>query len=265
MGTIRSGIGGWVFAPWRDNFYPKGLAQARELNFASRHVTAIEINGTFYGSQKPATFRKWHDDVPDDFVFSMKAPRLATHRKDLNEAANSVQRFLESGITELGSKLGPILWQFAPTKQFNPDEMAAFLAMLLPAIGGRTLRHVLEVRHPTFLVPEFVELARRHKAAICLVDSEDHPMVADVTSDFVYARLRRTHPDVTTGYQPKDIDIWVDRFRTWAAGGEPEGLPHLHPKGAAKKKRDCFAYFIAGAKERNPAAAQAFIERLGKK
>lgn len=166
MGRIRSGIGGWVFAPWRDNFYPKGLAQSRELNYASRQVTAIEINGTFYGSQKPATFRKWHDEAPEDFVFSMKAPRIATHRKDLTEAANSVQRFLDSGITELGDKLGPILWQFAPTKQFNPDEMAAFLGFLPDAIDGRPLRHVLEARHETFLVPAFIELARQHKVAI---------------------------------------------------------------------------------------------------
>lgn len=264
MSTIRSGIGGWVFAPWRDNFYPKGLAQSRELNFASRHVTAIEINGTFYGSQKPETFRKWHDEAPDDFVFSMKAPRIAVQRKDLTQAESSVQRFLESGITELGSKLGPILWQFTATKRFDPEEMAAFLGFLRPEIDGRPLRHVLEVRHQTFLVPEFVELARRHKMAICLVDGEDHPMIADVTADFVYARLRRTHPDVPTGYAPDDIALWVERFRTWAAGGEPDDLPHLHPKKAAKKKRDCFAYFIAGAKERNPAAAQAFLERLGR-
>ncbi len=262
MGTIRSGIGGWVFAPWRDNFYPKGLAQARELHHASRHVTAIEINGTFYGSQKPATFRKWHDEAPDDFVFSMKAPRIAVQRKDLTQAEGSVARFLESGITELGAKLGPILWQLAATKQFNPDEMAAFLGFLPDEIDGHRLRHVIEVRHPTFLVPAFVELARRHKVAICLVDGEDHPMIADVTADFVYARLRRTRPEVATGYTPQDIDLCVDRFRTWAAGGEPEGLPRLHEKKAPRKKRDCFAYFIAGAKERNPAAAQAFIARL---
>ena len=262
MGRIRSGIGGWVFAPWRDNFYPKGLAQARELNYASRHVTAIEINGTFYGSQKPATFRKWHDEAPDDFVFSIKAPRIATHRKDLNEAASSVQRFLESGITELADKLGPILWQFAPTKQFNPDEMAAFLSFLPDAIDGRPLRHVLEARHGTFLVPEFIDLARKHKVAICLVDSADHPMIPDVTADFVYARLRRTEPDQPMGYTPKGIAKWVERFKTWADGGEPDDLERIHPKKAPKKKRDCFAYFIAGAKERNPAAAQAFLDKL---
>jgi len=248
MAQIRVGIGGWVYAPWRDNFYPKGLAQARELHHASRHVTSIEINGTFYGAQKPASFRKWHDETPDDFVFSVKGTRYATHRRVLAESKDSVARFLGSGVTELKDKLGPILWQFPGTTKFDEANFADFLGLLPPEIDGRRLRHVLEVSHASFAAPEFAALLKQHKVALTFVDDEDRPGFEVDSADFFYARLRRTVATEPTGYPTKAIADWVKRSRDWSNGG----------------KRDVFVYFISGAKERNPAAAQALIEKLAK-
>src|SRR5215470_18536312 len=192
MGQIRVGIGGSVFAPWRGTFYPKGLAQARELSYASGQLTAIEINGTFYGAQKPASFRRWYDDTPDDFVFSVKGPRYATHRKALGEAAPSIERFFNSGVLELGGKLGPVLWQFAPFTRFDAGAFEAFLALLPHKLDGRTIRHVVETPHASFASPAFIALLRKHGVAAALVDSEGRVPIPDVTADFVYARLRRT-------------------------------------------------------------------------
>jgi len=259
---IRVGIGGWVYEPWRGVFYPKGLPQARELAHASRHLTSIEINGTFYGSQKPESFRRWADETPDDFVFSLKGPRYATHRRVLAEAGPSVERFLASGVLELKSKLGPILWQFPPTKAFDADDFAAFLALLPPRLDGRTLRHVVEVRHESFLIPASVELLRKHSVAIATIDSDKHPLIADVTSDFVYARLQRTSEKVKTGYTPTALDTWASRAQAWADGGAPKDLPAIGKVPRSSGKRDVFIYMIAGAKERAPAAAMALIERL---
>src|SRR5437660_11481834 len=166
MGAIRVGIGGWVFAPWRGTFYPEGLTQARELSHASRHVTSIEINGTFYGSQKPSSFRRWRDETPDDFVFSVKGPRFATHRRVLAEAGASIERFFTSGVLELGAKLGPMLWQFPGTKRFEPEDFGAFLALLPASIEGGKLRHVVEVSHESFAAPAFIDLLRRHRTAL---------------------------------------------------------------------------------------------------
>jgi uncharacterized protein YecE (DUF72 family) len=246
-GTIRVGIGGWVFPPWRGVLYPAGLPQARELSHASRQVTAIEINGTFYGSQKPASFRRWHDDTPDDFVFSLKGPRFVTHRRDLATAGPSIDRFFASGVLELRAKLGPILWQFAPFLRFDETAFAAFLALLPCEIDGRALRHVVEVRHSSFAAPAFAELLRSHGVAAALVDDEKYPMLDDITADFVYARLRRCALDEPTGYSPDAFGDWAERARGWRAGG-----------------RDCFVFFINGAKVRAPAAAQALIERLSR-
>jgi uncharacterized protein YecE (DUF72 family) len=245
QGTIRIGIGGWVFPPWRGTFYPKGTRQADELNFASRHVTGIEINGTFYGAQKPASFRKWHDETPDDFMFSVKGPRFATHRNNLSEAGPSIERFLASGLLELRDKLGPILWQFAPFKQFATDDFAAFLALLPKESEGRALRHVVEVRHESFRTPAFADLVREHGIAVAQVDDAKYPAFEEMTADFAYRRLRRCSEDEPTGYPPAALDQWVQQLRGWSAEG-----------------RDCFLYFINGAKVRAPAAAQALIERL---
>jgi uncharacterized protein YecE (DUF72 family) len=259
---IRIGVGGWTFEPWRGPFYPDGLTQARELSYAAEKLTGIEVNGTYYGSQKPATFRKWADETPDDFMFSLKAPRFATNRRVLAEAGPSIEKFVESGIGELGPKLGPILWQFMPTKQFDPEDFGAFVKLLPKEAGGHKLRHALEVRHDSFVVPEFVELARTHDAAIVYAHSVDHPAIADPTADFVYGRLQQSQEAEKTGYSAKEIAGWAKRAKIWEAGGVPDDLDLL-TKTPPKKKRDVFLFFIAGAKVRNPAAAMAMIARLG--
>jgi uncharacterized protein YecE (DUF72 family) len=259
---IRIGIGGWVYEPWRGVFYPKKLPQARELAHASREVTSIEINGTFYSTQKPASFRRWADETPDDFVFSLKGPRYATHRRVLGEAKSSIERFFGSGLQELGSKLGPILWQFPPTKSFDAVDFAAFLALLPKNVDGIGLRHAVEVRHESFCTAAFVELLRQHAVAVAMVDSDKHPMLADVTAGFVYGRLQRTSMQHKTGYSPDDLDTWAARARAWADGNAPKDLPTLVAPPTSKAKRDVFLYMIAGAKLRAPAAATALIERI---
>jgi uncharacterized protein YecE (DUF72 family) len=259
---IRVGIGGWVYEPWRGVFYPKGLPQAKELSHASRQLSSIEINGTFYGTQKPESFRRWAAETPDDFIFSLKGPRYATHRRVLAEARESIERFFASGVLELKAKLGPILWQFAPTKTFNEDDFAAFLALLPKRVDGQAVRHAVEVRHDSFVVPEFIELLRRHSVAVVLVESNKHPLLADVTSDFVYARLQRTSEEVKTGYSPAALDAWAKRARAWAAGKAPDDLSVLAKAAPKAASRDVFIYMISGAKVRAPAAAVALIERL---
>jgi uncharacterized protein YecE (DUF72 family) len=244
-GTIRVGIGGWVFPPWRGAFYPAGLRQAEELAHASRHVTAIEINGTFYRIQTPASFRKWRDETPDDFMFSLKGPRFLTHRGELASAAPYMERFFASGLLDLGDKLGPILWQFAPTKQFDEGDLAAFLELLPRELGGRALRHVIEARHQSFDSPACIDLLREHGVALARVDDAHYPEFAEATADFLYLRLRRCAEAEPTGYKPDALDRWAERAKAWAAEG-----------------RDVFLYFINGAKIRAPAAAQALIARL---
>jgi uncharacterized protein YecE (DUF72 family) len=262
MAAIRVGIGGWVFPPWRGVFYPPGLTQSRELAHASRQVTSIEINGTFYGAQKPTSFRKWYAETPEDFVFSVKGPRYATHRRELGEAGSSIERFFASGVLELREKLGPILWQFPPTTKFDEQNFGAFLELLPGAIDGRAIRHVVEVRHPSFAAAAFIDLLRRKGVALAFVDDKDRPATQDVTADFVYARLRRSEADEPTGYSRAALDAWVERFRAWSEGHEPADAARHHPDRAKAKARDCFVYFINGAKIRAPAAAVAFLERL---
>jgi uncharacterized protein YecE (DUF72 family) len=262
MASIYAGIGGWTFAPWRNNFFPRGLKQADELSFASRHVSTIEINGTFYRMQSPESFRRWAQETPDDFIFSVKAHRLTTHRKVLAECAPSIERFIESGLLELEKKLGPILWQFAPTKKFEPEDFEAFLAALPEKMGSLKLRHVVEVRHKSFCTAAFIALARRYKAAVCLALSDKYPLIADVTSDFVYARLQTSQSIEERGYSKQDLDRWAGYAQLWVKGKTVEDLPMLAEPSTKTKGLDCFINFIAGAKERNPAAAMAFMERL---
>ncbi|MDJ1158921.1 DUF72 domain-containing protein [Chelatococcus sp. SYSU_G07232] len=263
--AIRVGIGGWTFEPWRGTFYPPGLAQARELEYASRHVTAIEINGTFYGSQKPESFRRWAAESPDGFVFSLKGPRFTTNRRVLAEAGPSIERFFASGVTELGAKLGPVLWQFAPTKAFHAEDFEAFLALLPRNVDGLAVRHAVEVRHESFCTPAFVALLRRYGTPVVYADSDKYPAIADVTGDFVYARLQRAREEEPTGYAPDVLDAWAERARAWGAGGEPADLPRVDEgTPAVVQARDCFIFMINGAKVRAPAAAMALIERLGR-
>jgi uncharacterized protein YecE (DUF72 family) len=264
-GEIRAGIGGWTYEPWRGGqFYPKGHAQARELQYASRALTSIEINGTYYSTQKPASFRKWADETPDDFIFAVKAHRLATNRRLLAESGPSIAHFLNSGLSELKAKLGPILWQFMPHKKFEPEDFEAFLALLPKTLDGRKLRHAVEVRHESFAVPQFVALARKYGAAIVYAHHEKYPAIADVTADFVYARLQQSAAKVETGYTPTAVKAWAACAQSWAQGKTPSDLPALG-KAAKPAKTDVFVYFISGAKERAPAAAMAFLKAIGKK
>lgn len=260
---VRVGVGGWTFEPWRDNFYPQGLPHAKELDYASRKLGAIEINGTYYSSQKPATFAKWRDETPADFVFSLKASRFATNRRVLAAAGDSIDRFVKSGIAELAHKLGPIVWQFAPTKRFEPKDFGAFVEQLPAQVDGLALRHVLDVRHDSFKCAEYLALARTHRVATVFTDSDDYPSFADVTGDFVYARLMRTRGDLPEGFEPPMLDALADCARAWRDGHEPAALPRVEPAPQPTAPRDVFLYFISGAKEKAPAAAMGLIRRLG--
>lgn len=265
QGRIYVGIGGWNFAPWRGVFYPKGLPQAKELEYASSHLTSIEINATFYGSQKPESFRKWAATVPDGFVFSVKGPRFATNRRVLAEAGDSIKRFLDSGVTELGDRLGPLLWQFAPSKKFDAADFGKFLELLPAKADGRMLRHVVEVRHDSFCAGDFVALARSFGTPVVFTDHARYPSIADLTGDFVYARLQKGKDEIPTAYPPKELDAWAKRLRLWAQGGAPQDLPRVDSAPAPKAApRDIFAYVIHEGKVRAPAAAMALIERLRK-
>ena len=263
FGQIRAGIGGWTFEPWRGVFYPKGLPQAKELAYASEHLTTIEINSTYYGSQKPESFRKWARETPDGFVFSVKGSRFTTNRRVLAEAGDSIKYFFNSGVLELGPRLGPLLWQFAPTKKFDEADFGKFLELLPTTLDGHNLRHVVEVRHDSFRTSEFVTLLRKFNVAVVFAEHQDYPAIADITGDFVYARLQKGEDKIETAYPEKALDAWAGRARTWAAGGVPDDLPLVDPAHKPKAKaRDVFVYFIHEGKVRAPAAAMALIERL---
>jgi uncharacterized protein YecE (DUF72 family) len=262
-GNIFVGIGGWDYEPWRDTFYPPDVPKRLQLHYASRQLTAIEVNGTFYRLQSPAVFAKWRDETPENFVFSLKASRFTTNRRDLREAGESVQKFVSSGITELGEKLGPVLWQLATTKKFDPQEIAAFLKLLPNSQDGIGLRHALEVRHETFMCSEYLDLARRFDVATVFADSDDYPSFADATGNFVYARLMKTVSAQPTGYAPPALAKWAQRCTKWSQGSFPVDLPVVEKTpGAASKPRDVFAFFISGAKERAPAAATRLLQIL---
>src|SRR5579863_5362259 len=262
-GQIFVGIGGWTFEPWRGAFYPKGLPHAKELPYAAERLTSIEVNGTFYRSQTPATFRKWASEVPPGFVFALKGPRYAVNRRVLKEAGDSIKRFLESGVTELGDRLGPLLWQFAPTKKFDAADFGGFLELLPPKFGSRPLRHVIEVRHDSFMTAEFVALMRKFAMPVVFTDHAKYPNIADLTGDFVYARLQRGKDTIATAYPPKEIGTWADRLQSWARGQAPADLPRVSPTDNAEAAPcDVFAYVIHEGKIRAPAGAMALIERL---
>ena len=243
-GKIRVGIGGWTFEPWRGVFYPACLSQKKELEYAAGKLTSIEINGTYYSTFKPASWIKWRDETPDGFVFAVKGSRYCTNRKLLASAGESVERFVGQGLAELGAKLGPINWQLMGTKKFDAEDIAAFFKLLPKEAGKIPLRHALEVRHDSFRTPQFYDLARAHNVAIVFADDDTFPKIDEATADFSYARLMRSEEDVETGYAPKALDGWAKQAADWA------------------KRGDAFVYFISGAKVRNPAAAQALIERV---
>ncbi len=262
-GTIRVGIGGWTYEPWRDSFYPPKWPQKRELEYAASKLTAIEINGTYYSSFKPASFAGWAKAVPDGFVFALKASRYATNRKVLAEAGESVMRFIGQGIVELGDRLGPVLWQFMATKRFDPDDFGAFLALLPKQHDGVALRHAVQVRHESFQTPDFVAMARAANVAVVFDDSEGAPTFPDATSDFVYARLENAVEDEPAGYAPAALDGWGAAAVGWAKGGVPAGMTCIGSEAAPIVPRDVFLFFINGAKVRAPHGAMALIDRLG--
>ena len=239
-GRVRVGIGGWNFEPWRGTFYPPAVKSAGELAYAASKLTSIEINATFYRTQSATTFAKWRDATPDDFVFSLKAPRYACQRKDLDAAGPMIEVFVNSGVRELGPKLGPILWQLAPTRRFDAKALEPFLDLL-----PKGMRHVIEGRHESFGDPRFAEMLSERNIAAAIVDSEKHVLLEEPTADFVYARLQRTREEEPAGYSPAELDQFAAKFRARATEG-----------------RDAFVYFISGAKVRAPHAAMALIERL---
>jgi uncharacterized protein YecE (DUF72 family) len=259
---IRIGIGGWTFAPWRNNFYPTGLVQRRELEYASRQLSAIEINGTYYGAQKPATYAKWAAETPEGFVFSLKAPMRIMQSRVLAKAGAQVDDFL-GGIAALGDRLGPVVWQFDAGTHIDREDFTAFLDLLPSGIDGRRLRHVLDVRDSEFVDARYISLMRDRGMATVFTDSRDYPSFSDITADFVYARLMRSRSEIDTGYNTEELDRWAARARLWARGQEPDDLPRIIHNGTPPaEQRDVFVYFISAAKERNPAAAMALIEKL---
>jgi len=243
---IRTGIGGWIYPPWRGgNFYPAGLPQKGELEYASRHVGAIEINSTFYKLQNAELYRRWREQVPEGFVFAIKGSRFIINRKDLRTAAGAFDKFFAQGFEELGEALGPILWQLAATKTFDGEELAAFFELLPRKLGKLKLRHAIEARHESFACAEFVEVAKRANVAIAYVEDAESPAIAERTADFAYMRCKRLRKDCPTGYPPDELARLGELCRKWGRGGE------------------VFTFFIDGdAKERAPAAAMALADRL---
>jgi uncharacterized protein YecE (DUF72 family) len=247
MGTIRIGIGGWNFPEWRGSFYPKGLPHAQELAYASEHLTSIEINGTFYRHQSPESFATWRDTTPKGFMFSVKAHRATTNSRDFGGNMPSVAHFLESGISELGEKLGPVFWQFPPFRKYDEAICGAFLDSLPKTLAGRPLRHAIEARHPSFEIPAWLALLRAHNVALVIVESEKQTLQCDITADFVYARLQMNDANAPEGYASDALDGWAKKLKTWS------------------KKLDCFAYFISGDKARAPDSAMSMLKRVKSK
>jgi uncharacterized protein YecE (DUF72 family) len=259
--SIHVGVGGWDYDPWRGTFYPAGLPKTRQLEYASTHLTATEINATYYKLQSPALFEKWAKMVPDGFKFAVKASRFCTNRKLLGDGGEGIARFCGQGLTALGDKLGPILWQFMGTKQFDPDDFCAFLKLLPSAQDGVTLHHVVEPRHESFRNAEFVAMARAAGVSIVFAESDDYPCIPDLSGDIVYARLQRSREEEPLGYGTAELDRWAGVAKAWSRGESPPGFSYF-AKQAAAKPRETYIFFISGAKVRNPLAAQALLERL---
>ena len=245
-GQIRVGIGGWKYEPWRGVFYPSDLPQKRELEFASRALTAIEINATFYGRQKPTSWENWEKVAPEGFQFAVKGSRYCVMKPKLAEAKEGLEGFFAQGFAALGPKLGPILWQFTHYRKFDRDDIAGFLELLPTELEGIKVRHAIEPRNKSFQDEKFFDLCRERNVAIVLEDSDDYPTIEADTADFAYARLQRMNEDVPAGYDDASLDRFAELARDWASGG-----------------RDAYIFMINGAKVRAPAAAQALQDRLG--
>ncbi|MBY5443040.1 DUF72 domain-containing protein [Rhizobium leguminosarum] len=285
--TVRIGVSGWTYAPWRGQFYPKDLPQKQELSYAARHFRSIEINGTFYGLQRPESFGRWREETPDDFVFAIKGPRFITHMLRLQDIQTALANFLASGVLRLGPKLGPILWQFPPNMVFDPSLFESFLSLLphtrdaaialakrhdwhikapawLTCDGHQPIRHALEIRHESFRAPAFIEMLRRHKVALVCADAVQWPLLMDITADFIYCRLHGSEKLYVSGYEDEALDMWAERIRAWATGGEPENATRvLAPVPARNKGRDVYLYFDnTDVKLRAPVDADHLSERL---
>ncbi|MBB2795343.1 UNVERIFIED_ORG: uncharacterized protein YecE (DUF72 family) [Rhizobium pisi] len=286
-GTVRIGISGWTYAPWRGQFYPKGLPQKHELSYAARHFRSIEINGTFYGLQRPESFGRWRDETPEDFVFAVKGSRFITHMKRLQEIETPLANFFASGLLRLGPKLGPILWQFPPNMAFDPALFESFLSLLphdpdaatalakrhdgrlkgrawLKSDADQPIRHAFEIRHESFRSPAFIEMLRRHNVALVCADTVEWPLLMDITADFIYCRLHGSEQLYVSGYEDEALDLWAERIRAWATGGEPERATRvLAPLPSRKKGRDVYLYFDNTDKKlRAPVDADHLGERL---
>lgn len=283
-GTVRIGISGWTYAPWRGVFYPKGLPQKRELEYAGAQFNSLEINGTFYGMQRPDAFASWADQVPPDFVFAVKAPRYLTHIRRLRDVETPLANFFASGLLRLGPKLGPVLWQFPPNFRFDAERIETFLKLLphdtkaaacigrrhddklkarawLEVDAERPMRHAFEIRNETFRTHEFIELLCKYDAALVCADTLEWPRLMDLTSDFVYCRLHGSKELYASGYDDKSLDEWAARVATWAKGGEPPDAERVDGNGR-KRKRDVFVYFDNDQKVRAPFDALALRERV---
>jgi uncharacterized protein YecE (DUF72 family) len=287
MPDLRIGISGWTYAGWRGDFYPQGLQHRRELEYASRRLNSIEINGSFYSLQKPASYRRWAEETPEDFVFSVKGSRFITHMRKLRDVRIPLANFFASGVLLLGEKLGPLLWQFPEQFGYAPERMEQFLALLpkttreatelaqehmlvrpggfsIEPVPDRPLRHAFEMRNPGWFVPKFISMLRRHQAALVFADSAGHwPYAEDLTADFIYLRLHGAEELYASGYTDEGLDWWAERIQTWQAGGEPDDALHAgnnFPHRA--EERDAFVYFDNDAKVRAPYDAMGLMERL---
>jgi len=261
---IRTGIGGWTYPDWRKGvFYPEGLVQKRELEWASRRLGAIEINGTYHSLQKPESFRKWREATPEGFVFAVKGSSYITNRKVLASAGEAMEKFYGQGLEELGDRLGPILWQLMGTKKFEAEDIAAFFALLPRELKGLPLRYAIEVGHESFACAEFVEIARAAGVAIVWCEQASRTPIADRTADFAYLRCKNLEADQPAGYPPEGIERIAGLCRAWASGETPEGLPYAgNPADSRGQGGDVFAFMINGAKQRAPAAATALAGQV---
>ena len=288
QGKVRIGISGWTYAPWRGKFYPRDLPHNRELAYAAKLFPSIEVNGTFYSLQRPESFAKWAQAVPEDFVFSLKGPRFITHIRRLKVIAKPLANFFASGLLRLGPKLGPILWQLPPNFRFDSKRLDNFLKLLprdteaaaalarrhdkrlsgrswLKTDAARPIRHCLEIRHKSFEVPEFIELLRKHSVALVCADTVEWPRLMDVTSDFMYCRLHGSEELYASGYDDQALDEWAARVVSWLRGEEPETANRVSPKRLRKSDgRDVYVYFDNDAKICAPVDAQGLITRVEK-